>query len=176
MKRRTLIAALAALPLLPACTSFSEITGTPEETLEGRFSAALSLNGARRVETGGFALSSGPGGEQLDIRHPAAGVIARLSVTPALSVLEAGGHRYEDASPEALMLRELGFAIPVRGFPRWAATRSLDEFEEDGWKISIAERDSAGLPKLIRASRPEAGDAPAIRLTVFIENRTRHAL
>lgn len=175
MRRRTLLAALAALPALPACTSFSEITGAPEETLEGRFSAAISLNGARRIETGGFALSIGPGGEQLDLRHPAMGVLARLSVTPGLSVLEAEGHRYEDASPEGLMLRELGFAIPVRGFPRWAASRSPDEFEEDGWKVTVAERDPAGLPKLIRASRPEAADTPAIRLTVFIENRTRHA-
>ena len=73
------------------------------------------------------------------------------------------------------MLRELGFAMPMRGFPRWAAMRSPDEFEEEGWKISVAERDSAGLPKLIRASRPESLDAPAIRLTVFIENRMRHA-
>ena len=176
MKRRSLIIAAAALPLA-ACTTFTELGGREREAIEGRFSIQVTEGSRRRTESGSFRLTAKDRGEQLDVGHPVAGTLARVTVTPAESVLEAsGGLRVSGATPEELMLSQLGFVFPVREFRGWVSRPGADSFEEDGWKVSVIERSEERLPKLIRISREADAAAPAVRLTVFIDKRMRNAL
>ena len=175
MKRRSFLASAAALSLLSACTRFSNIPGAPEEVLAGRFSIVIAQNGNQRVESGNFTLASNHQGSRLDIGHSVTGTLARLSITRSKAVLETTGHRAESSSPEALMQQELGFSFPMHGFSRWCSMLGQSQIFEDGWAVTIVERDAAGLPKLLRAVRLETPASPAIRLTLFIDDRLRHA-
>ncbi|MCI5851566.1 MAG: outer membrane lipoprotein LolB [Sutterellaceae bacterium] len=179
MRRRTLLAAVAFVPLaatLGGCSSLQPGGGLFDERLEGRFSEVSEMDGRRESQSGSFALSRSGSRTVLELGHPLAGILARVTVEPSRTTLEThDGQKFESTSPERLMQDQLGFTFPVTELARW-----LDGAQEPSpeasapWSIEFLERSAGGLPKVVRIRREESSVAPSVRITIAIDRRTRN--
>ena len=87
----------------------------------------------------------------------------------SFAIIDAAGERVVGANPEALMQRELGWALPVGVLSHWirgAPSPALpwqkaahdgkgrfDAFEQAGWQVEVVARGGKGSPTRIRAQR-----------------------
>ncbi len=177
MKRRTLVfAGLLAAAALSSCSVFPDAGGGAGSRISGKFSASVSFRGKNDSQTGSFLFSEAPDGTlTLDLGHAVTGTLARITVLPGgLSRLQdRNGSVRESSSPEALLLDALGFSVPVTPlYRRLSSAESPDHEAFSLWTADIVKRAENGLPLLVRLSRPETADSPAVRLTAAVTERS----
>ena len=101
--------------LLTGCVSLS--TPTLDQSWQGRFSISAQSPTARENHSGRFTLShSGQSLTVLDLKSPLGNTLARITQTPKVVSLDAlGSSTVEASDAEALLLKTLGFSVPVQG-------------------------------------------------------------
>ncbi|MCG5030231.1 hypothetical protein MAF45_02010 [Mesosutterella sp. OilRF-GAM-744-9] len=178
MKRRFFLAAAFA-SLLAGCSALRPPEGERvQRQIEGRFSISVESSGDSRSDRGSFVWTEAEGWQRLDIGHPLAGTLMRLTMYPGRAVFEDGsGKKLEGRSAQALMAEYLGFDFPIAAFRSLleADTGTADSFELQGWDVSVVQRTSQGLPQLVRLRKEPSEGSPLIRATLFIDSRQRYA-
>jgi outer membrane lipoprotein LolB len=171
--------------LLTGCVSLS--TPTLDQSWQGRFSISAQSPTARENHSGRFTLShSGQSLTVLDLKSPLGNTLARITQTPKVVSLDAlGSSTVEASDAEALLLKTLGFSVPVQGLQYWLdgnpipnqeaqtapSTRPYRQIKQNGWIIQYENYDEAGLPKRIRLERGASETAPAISILLLISAR-----
>ena len=178
---RLAFAAAAAL-LLAACATVPRPAA--EQSWAGRFAATASLGEWRDSVSGRFLLERSGDRLSLDLSSPIGGTVARIEVDASgarargLQLAETRG-----ADAEALAQQLLGFRLPVRGLPDWIEGRAMpgsaaelspphgtvERIEQDGWAITVLERDSTGAPRRLLMQRAELADTPAVKLQLVLD-------
>jgi outer membrane lipoprotein LolB len=178
---------------LAACATLPGVSEV-ERVHTGRFAATTTLDGRSENTTGRFTLSVGADHLALDLANPIGTTLARIETGPHGAVLRVPGDgtrevRGRDAS--ALAEEVLGWSMPVAGFADWITgkpdprrpSQTLADaaggarFEQDGWRVEIAERfDDASPRRLVmtreaRAATPRTPAAPAITLRIVLDQR-----
>lgn len=166
--RRRLLALTALLPILAAGCAVAP-AGT--RRWQGRFAFAADLEGKTERQSGRFELTDAPGLLRLDLLTPLSGVLARIEETPRGASFSRGGDEapVEASDLDALLLRLLGFTLPVRELrDLLAAGASAPEAREtDGWRWRILARRPDGSAKRLRIERT-AG--PRMTLTAVTDD------
>lgn len=187
--RRGLAAAVCAGALLAGCAvppAIQEPGGAQQAqalSRVGRF--ALHIKEADDRENavqGSFAWRDDGRELLLDLASPMGTVLARVQVTPEVSILkESNGQVTTAATPDELLGKVLGSAIPVAGLRDWmrgqlaarppAQVAERDEqgralaFEQDGWRVNTQRFDALGPTRLQMARRHEGQDVD-LRLVI----------
>jgi outer membrane lipoprotein LolB len=187
---RTLALVAAAL-WLAACATLPAVS-EGERVHAGRFAATTTLDGRSENTTGRFTMTVGIDRLVVDLATAVGTTLARIESGPEGAVLRAAGNgtsevRGRDAA--ALAEQVLGWPMPVSGIGDWivgrpdprrpsraiADTGAAKAFEQDGWRIEIAEQFEDGTPRRLVMTRPAragttvAPATPAITLRIVLD-------
>ncbi len=170
---------------LTGCVSLS--TPDLEQTWQGRFSISAESATQRENHSGRFTLThSKEVLTILDLKSPLGNTLARITQTPQNISLEALGKSTVEADDaESLLVKTLGFSVPVNGLQYWldgtpvpgsAAktqpnTTPYRQIEQNGWLIQYERYDASGLPNRIRLQRQASETSPSISILLLISNR-----
>jgi len=172
--------------LLVACATVERIdtgaTGAFSRT--GRFALTVQTSDAPPQATqGGFAWYDAGDTLQVHLSNPVGSVLAQLRVQRDHAVLVRGdGSQDEAQTPDVLVARILGRAVPVSSLRAWLrgqvslhATEIVRDahghilaFTQDGWCVQWSRFDAQG-PRLLRLSRHDAGQQAQLRLVIDSE-------
>jgi outer membrane lipoprotein LolB len=187
---RTLALVATAL-WVAACTTLPAVS-EGERVHAGRFAATTTLDGRSENTTGRFTLTVGADRLVVDLASAIGTTLARIESGPEGAVLRAAGNgasevRGRDAA--ALAEQVLGWPMPVAGIGHWIVgrpdprrpsraitdTEGVTAFEQDGWRIEIAEQFENGSPRRLVMTRPAragttiAPAAPAVTLRIVLD-------
>lgn len=159
-------AGLLALILVAGCAALLPAAGV--DTVSGRLSLQVDAQGSRPAQrfNAAFDLSGNAERGSLQLNSPVGTTLAQARWAPgeARLVTPQGEQRFDDL--EALSVKSLGEALPLRALPDWlrgrpwpdAPSRTLrgaaaPGFEQLGWTIDLARFD-AGWLDATRAGPP----------------------
>lgn len=168
---RLALATAAAPLLLAGCV----VPLAPDEVrLRGRFAVSIQGPAGRESHTGRFELAERPGLRRLDLLTPLGGVLVRIEEAPDGARLwrRLDEEPLEGSSLDALLLRSLGFAVPVNALSEiaQAGAAAPDDTRCGEWRARILSRAADGSPQRLRFERAAGPDgSPAVSLTAFIE-------
>ena len=178
MTRRLLL--LTSLIVLTGCTAMPSV-GTQEHA--GRFSLRVVRNSKSENISGRWRLQKAPHVTELTLMTPLYGVLARITVTAAGATLErpnkTNDNLFDSASTaEELMLRHLGFALPIDMLSSWLYghpwehrpfQRTTEGFVQSGWLVSAKRTKANGSPALVTLIQPETLTQAGITVNLTIE-------
>jgi outer membrane lipoprotein LolB len=180
------LALLAGTLALTACASL--VPAPPEASWSGRFSATARLPERTESMNGSFRLEERPGSTILDLNSPLGTTLLRVEQDRAgARATGPNGLSVGGADAEALSEELLGVRLPVSGLPHWidgrpvpgrVLARSGGEaggFQQDGWAVSVLERDAAGHARRVLLERPALAPAPALRVLLVVDERSGRA-
>lgn len=179
---RLLCLCLFPLAVLTGCMNLPQEVAL--ESYQGRFSISVESPNRQTNESGRFELLLYPNNHiLLDLKTPLGGTIARIEKTQEKVQLKAlGQEAIEAQNIDQLLLRTLGFTVPIDGLPYWVKGQvdpsmaskvqtnqaPLEYIEQNGWTIEVISRNPDQSPKRLRMSRAATNDEPAINLTLLI--------
>lgn len=180
------LALLAGTLALSACASLAP--PPPEAGWTGRFSASAHLPERSESVSGNFRLEERPGSTLLDLGTPLGTTLLRVEQDRA-GARATGPNGLSVSGPDAEALSEqlLGVRLPVTGLPYWIDGRPAplgtpargasptEGFQQDGWEVSVLERDPSGQARRVLLERPAQAAAPALRVLLVIDERDGRA-
>ncbi len=148
--------------------------------VEGRMSVVVAqgVDGMAKSTSGRFSWTERRGQSEIALYSPLGETIAQIEVRDGLAVLRSADGSLEYApTPEALMARVVGVALPVAGLRDWmrgrtraGAARAPDAFDEDGWHVSYPRMSDDGRsPKVVRLERAQPS---AVDVRIVIDEWT----
>ena len=182
-----LMALLAALSVLTACSAFSP-GGAPNlptnlptyQTsidLQGRMSVMYHQRGKDEALHGNFEWHQKPDEIAITLRSPVGETLAQIFLTPeGARIRQAGAPERQAADIDSLIAQTLGWPLPVAGLRFWlqgqvpgAAPLQDDVTESQGWRIRFVSRHANGSPKRIDLERysTQAGE---VKLRLIIDS------
>lgn len=168
-------ALLLALQLIGGCAAL--LPPSAPDTVSGRLSLQIDAQGARPAQRfgAGFDLSGNAERGSLHLTTPLGTTLAQASWSPDAARLVTPQGEQHFADLDALSLKALGEALPLRALPDWlrgrpwpgapshvGADTSAPGFEQLGWVIDLA-RFGDGW---VKASRP---GPPAVLLRARLD-------
>ena len=174
---------LAGTLALTACASLSP--PPPEASWSGRFSASARMPDRTESLSGGFRLEQHGDATRLDLTSPLGNTLLRVE-QDSRGARAAGPDGVSVSGPDAEALSEqvLGVRLPVAGLPYWIdgrpapgarraiPTSSEAGFEQDGWTVSVLERDAEGQARRVLLERPAQPGLPALRALLVVDARS----
>lgn len=178
-------ALLAGCASVPATDRPTQAQAAVRDQLQrsGRFALSVThSNQQQEAVQGGFSWYEKNGFLQLDLRNPMGSTLARVTAGPQGAVLVySDGRQEQAASADALVDILLGSPIPVSGLRDWMRGQvapaapvqnerhdtagALNQFEQDGWRVSLQRYDSVG-PRVLQLNRHEPSRSISVRLIV----------
>lgn len=164
------LTACASLPTAPHTTASDAVFSA-----DGRLSVVVTqLDGPPKSTTGSFSWVERDGHSEIALYSPLGDTVAQVEVHDGYATLRTPDGKLEYApTPEALMGRVLGVALPVAGLRDWMRGRTRagvaqapTAFDEDGWHVSYPRMSDDGrMPKTVRLERG-APDAVEVRIVI----------
>lgn len=136
----------------------------------GRFSLRAQGPQGAVSETGRFEFVEGRRGLRLDLLTPLNGVVARIESSPEGAFFYRGGEATPevDADLDRLLMRLLGFTLPVNALPELLEGRT-DTLSSSGWTGTVLARREDGRVRTARIERAASSTTPAVLLTVVLD-------
>lgn len=164
------LAACASAPSVPRANTDGAVF-----TADGRLSVVVAqMEGPPKSTTGSFSWVERTGRSEIALYSPLGDTVAQIEVHDGYATLRTPDGKLEYApTPEALMGRVLGVALPVAGLRDWLRGRTRAgvmqapaAFDEDGWHVSYPKMSDDGRsPKTVRLER-SAPDAVEVRIVI----------
>lgn len=173
------IGALAACAVTPSTSVVDASTEVFNRS--GRFAFSVDrTDGGRDAVQGGFQWTQDKEQLQVDLNNPMGTVLARVYVKDQSAMLQyPNGQQEFAASPDELVERLLGYALPVEGMQHWLKGQvgsapitelQLDQgqprsFMQQGWRVRLQRYDELG-PRLLQMNRHQAQYQMSVRVIV----------
>lgn len=180
-----LIATGIASIVLTGCVALS--TPELEQSWQGRFSLIARSASQQENHSGRFTLTQANTDLTiLDLKSALGNTLARITQTPTEVSLETLGNPTVYANDaESLLLKSLGFSVPVDGLNYWIDGKVIpnqaastipsappyNQVKQSGWLITYENYDESGLPKRIRLTRKATSFAPSISILLVVSSR-----
>ncbi len=166
------VLALACVALGAACTTAPIVPTDVRGALysaEGRMSVVVAEgDGIPKSSNGRFSWVERAGHSEIALYSPFGETVAQIDVREYGATMRTPSGVEYAPTPEALMQRVVGVALPVAGLRDWmrgrmraGAARAPQAFDEDGWHVSYPKMADDGIsPRVVRLERstPNAVD------------------
>lgn len=180
------LALLAGALALTACASLAP--PPPQASWSGRFAASARLPEHTESVSGSFRLEQRADATSLDLTSPLGNTLLRVEQN-SRGARATGPNGLSESGPDAEALSEqlLGVRLPVAGLPYWIDGRHAPQawrtpaqgsesgFEQDGWTVSVLERDADGAVRRLLLERAAQPGQPALRALLVIDARSGRA-
>jgi len=122
---------------------------------------------------GRFELRKQAGKLDLRILSPFGQTVAEATATQGAATLKTSeGKTFTAGSANELLLKALGWRIPVESFPDWLTGTDLPNddstVQTDGWNVRVEKQLTNGKPRIIAASWPVNARATETSLELLI--------
>ncbi|MFM6991268.1 MAG: outer membrane lipoprotein LolB [Rhodoferax sp.] len=159
------LAGWMVLALVACATPPAPPTAAPRNADLLSWSGRLALNIASTPPqsiSAGFELKVQPPTKgELHFLSPLGTTLATLQWTPGQALLQQGDKRWEDSSPDALLTRLTGAALPMAALIDWLQARPT---EVKGWQADMSQMSSGKL----RVQSTDDG-MPRVTLRLIVE-------
>lgn len=149
---------------LAACATPHSPSPIPRAADPWSWSGRLALNidsTPPQAISAGFELKVQPPVGELHLLSPLGTTLATLQWMPGQALLEQGGQRWQDSSPDALLTRLTGVAVPMAALIDWLQARPT---AVEGWQADLSQMASGKLT--VQSTRAEM---PRVTLRLVLE-------